>query len=203
MIIELFKQAKTAIILLCILTILTGIIYPFTTTLIAQVFFPWRANGSLLEQNGKMIGSQLIGQSFTDPSLFWGRPSATPSFPYNAENSSGSNLNPSNPLFLTLLKNRISLLQQLDNQNLSLIPIDLVTASASGLDPEISPEAALYQAPRIAKIRLIPAADLTKIINSFTNDRFLKIVGEPRVNVLQLNAAILAISPQNKQQESQ
>lgn len=201
MITELFKQSKTALRLLIILTILTGLIYPLTTTLIAQTFFPWRANGSLLEKKGKLIGSELIGQSFTDPSLFWSRPSATQPFPYNAEYSSGSNLSISDASFKSLLKDRIDSLQAADRQNKNPIPIDLITASGSGLDPEISPEAALYQVPRVAKARLVPAADITRTIRQLTHDRLLKIIGEPRLNVLQLNQAILSLPPQVNSQE--
>ena len=183
------NQLKIALILLVSFTLLTGLIYPVAVTGVAQLLFSKQANGSLIEQNGKTVGSALIGQSFTDPSYFWGRPSATSPYPYNGEASSGSNMGPSNPDFLTTVKDRIAHLREFDLQT-RLIPIDLVTASGSGLDPEISPLAAFYQVPRIAKIRQISENDLQVLIQSLIQNRTLGILGEPRVNVLQLNLAL-------------
>ncbi len=187
---ETLKQLKTALILLIVFTIITGIIYPAFVTGVAQFLFPWRANGSLIIQNNKAVGSALIGQAFTDPKYFWGRPSATTPYPYNAQNSSGSNLGPSNPDLLTAVKARISILNKADPQNLQLIPVDLVTASGSGLDPDISPYAAYYQIHRIAQARGLAELQIQKIIQSLIQYRTLGILGEPRVNVLQLNLAL-------------
>lgn len=187
---EAIKQIKTAFILLALFTILTGLIYPAIVTGLAQLLFSWQANGSMIEQNGQMRGSLLIGQSFSDPKYFWGRPSATSPYPYNAENSSGSNLGPSNPAFLTAVKNRVSSLHKADPENHHLIPVDLVTASASGLDPEISPLAAYYQAHRIAKARGISEMEVLILIQRSIRNYFNGMLGEPRINVLQLNLAL-------------
>lgn len=184
------KQIKSALLILILFTLLTGIIYPAVVTGIAQLFFHWRANGSLLTENSKLIGSKLIGQSFTDPKYFWGRPSATSPYPYNAENSGGSNMGPTNTVFLATIKKRVLDLQQADPQNLQAIPVDLVTASASGLDPEISPLAAFYQVPRIAKARNKSELQIQQLVQQLIEPRFLGIIGEPRVNVLQLNIAL-------------
>lgn len=184
------KQFKTALALLAVLALLTGIIYPILVTLIAQLFFPWQANGSLLNQNGKRIGSALIGQTFTDPKYFWGRPSATSPNAYNAANSTGSNLGPLNPQLFSDVTNRIKTLREADPENQNLIPVDLVTASASGLDPEISPLAALYQARRIAKARGLQEREVQILIQLATRHRTFNVLGEPRVNVLELNMAL-------------
>ncbi len=197
MLIEYFKQIKIAFILLVLLTLLTGLIYPVLVTAIAQILFPWQTNGSLIIQDNKIIGSQLIGQSFTDNRYFWGRPSATTPFPYNGINSSGSNLGPMNPDLLKTVKNRITLLHQADPSNLSPIPIDLVTASGSGLDPDISPYAAVYQIPRIAKARGLSELQLKKIIDDCTTPRAFGILGEPRINVLFLNLALENLEKSN------
>jgi len=183
-------QFKIALILVISFTILTGLIYPVAVTGIAQLIFPKQANGSLVQINGKTVGSLLIGQSFTNPKYFWSRPSATTPFPYNGESSSGSNMGPSNPDFLATVKTRIADLGQFDSQTKHLIPIDLITASGSGLDPEISPLAAFYQVPRIAKIRHIPEKELQELIANLIQNRTFGILGEPRVNVLQLNIAL-------------
>lgn len=193
---ETIKQIKSAATLLILLTILTGCLYPIFVTAIAQLLFPWQANGSLITQNNQLIGSLLIGQYFTDPKYFWGRPSATTPFPYNPQNSSGSNIALSNPNFLTTIKDRATILRKADEQNHFLIPVDLVTASGSGLDPELSPLAAVYQLHRIAKLRKIPEQDLHVLIQRFTKSRYLGILGEPRINVLQLNLALDALSHQ-------
>lgn len=187
---EVIKQFKSAVILLAIMTLLTGILYPALVTTIAQLFFPFEANGSLIKRNNQWIGSQLIGQSFTNETYFWGRPSETKPFPYNADNSSGSNFSAMNPDFLSAIKNRITLIKNNDPQKQNRIPVDLVTASASGLDPEISPYAAIYQAPRIAKARKIPEQRVLSLIQQLTENRYLGVLGEPRINVLRLNLAL-------------
>jgi K+-transporting ATPase ATPase C chain len=157
---------------------------------IAQLFFPFQANGSLITRHHQLIGSELIGQSFTDKQYFWGRPSATQPFPYHAANSSGSNFGPTNPYFLSILQARIAMLKKSNPSQKGLIPVDLVTASGSGLDPDISPLAAHYQAQRIAKARGIPEKKILLLIENLTKDRTLGILGEPRLNVLQLNLAL-------------
>ena len=195
MIIDALKQIKTALIFLLLFSLLTGIIYPALVTVLAQIFFPYQANGSLLQHHGKPICSALIGQYFDAPNYFWGRPSATTPFPYNAMSSSGSNMGPSNPEFLDTVKKRLTKLQQYTaaNQNETtkhLTPVDLVTASGSGLDPEISPLAAFYQIPRIAKARNISEQEIQVLVNQFIKKRTLHLLGEPRINVLELNLAL-------------
>lgn len=190
MLIELIKQMKIAWVLLLIFMILTGLIYPAMVTGIAQVLFPWKANGSIIERDGKAVGSLLIGQLFISPMYFWGRPSATPHFPYNAEASSGSNLGPFNRNFLTTVRDRVFYLRQSDPLQQMVIPVDLVTASGSGLDPDISPLAAFYQVPRVAKMRQLSSEVLQKLIQDSITDRSFWILGEPRVNILQLNLAL-------------
>ncbi len=187
---EAISQMKTAFILLVLLTMLTGLLYPLAVTALAQFFFPWQANGSLLERNGKKIGSLLIGQNFSSPIYFWGRPSATHPFPYNGEASSGSNSGPSNLDFLATVQERVSSLKELDLENNQLIPVDLVTASGSGLDPDISPFAAFYQVSRIASARHIPKEEVYALIERQIIKRTFILLGEPRVNVLQLNLAL-------------
>ena len=184
------RQIKIGLILLVLFTIFTGLIYPFVITGIAQLFFPWQANGSLIERDGKIIGSVLIGQSFDSPNYFWSRPSATSPYPYNAAASSGSNMGPSNPTFLATVKDRVNHAQQYNLKNSGLVPVDLVTASGSGLDPEISPLAAFYQVTRIAQARQISENEIEKLINALIKNRALGILGEPRVNVLELNVAL-------------
>lgn len=184
------KELKTALRLFFFLTLVTGVIYPLLVTGLAQCFFPNRANGSLIKQGDKIVGSQLIGQSFTDVRYFWSRPSATRPFPYNGASSSGSNMGPSNPVFINLIKERVLAFRQFDLDKKSQIPVDLVTASGSGLDAEISPLAAFYQVPRIAKSRHITEKDLNHLISQHIIKRTLGILGEPRVNVLQLNLAL-------------
>jgi len=187
---DMLKKLKIAIHLLLIMTFLTGIIYPALVTAIAQCLFPFAANGSLIKQNNQLIGSKLIGQAFTNERYFWGRPSETKPFPYNAKDSSGSNFSAMNTTFLTKVQLRIDILKKMDPEKQTLIPVDLVTASASGLDPDISPYAAIYQAPRIAKARNIPQQDVLKLIQQLTIHRYLNLLGEPRINVLQLNLAL-------------
>ena len=190
MFIDFIKQIRIALVLLILFSILTGLIYPAVVAGIAQLFFPWKANGSLIQQNKHFVGSLLIGQSFTEPQYFWGRPSATSPFPYNSASSAASNMGPSNPAFLTAVKDRVDNIRKLNPENRSLVPVDLVTTSGSGLDPEISPLAALYQVPRIAKARNIPPAEIETLIQNATKERTLSILGEPRVNVLMLNLAL-------------
>lgn len=184
------KDLKTAVILFFFLTLLTGVIYPLVVTGLAQLFFPKQANGSLIHQGDRKVGSLLIGQSFTEPKYFWGRPSATSPFPYNGESSSGSNMGPSNPAYLNLVKERALVLQKFNLNKKMSVPIDLLTASGSGLDPDISPLAAFYQVSRIAQIRNLKEADLIRLINEHIIYRSFGIFGEARVNVLQLNLAL-------------
>lgn len=188
---EIGNHIKTSILVLLIFSVLTGLIYPAVVTLLAQLFVPYQANGSLIHSQGKLIGSHFIGQYFEDPRYFWGRPSATPSFPYNAAHSSGSNWGTANPEFLAQVTKRIALLKKYDlNHTLPLVPVDLVTASASGLDPEISPLAALYQIPRIAQARAMSEQDLEMLVKRFLKKGTLHLLGEPRVNVFDLNLAL-------------
>lgn len=184
------NQMKTALILLISLMLLTGLIYPLIVTGLAQFFFPTQANGSLIQQNGLIIGSRLIGQSFSSPAYFWGRPSATTPFPYNGGASLGSNSGPSNPGFLASVKDRVTQLNAFKTKTNQLVPVDLVTTSGSGLDPEISPYTAFYQVARVAKTRHIPEKELHALIISQIKSRTWGILGEPRVNVLQLNLAL-------------
>ncbi len=186
---EIIRYIKPALLLLLLFSILTGLIYPLAITAIAQLFFPQQANGSLLKINNQLIGSRLIGQSFTDDKYFWSRPSATLPFPYNAASSSGSNLGPLNPTFIATLKDRAAQIKKISMNN-NLIPVDLVTASASGLDPEISPAAAFYQAARIAKARKLSQVEIIYFINQHIVNRTFGMLGEPRVNVLELNLAL-------------
>lgn len=193
------KHLRPAVILFALLTLLTGVIYPAVVTGLAQFLFPNQANGSLMtDNNGKPIASSLIGQPFSSPGYFWGRPSATALFPYNASVSSGSNLGPTNPTLLEAVKARIAALKAADPDNKALIPVDLITASASGLDPHISPAAAQYQINRVAKTRHISPATLKALIETNTETRQDLIWGEPRVNVLILNLALDKLIAQNK-----
>jgi len=184
------QEIKTAIALLLFLIVLTGIVYPLLVTLCAQLLFPWQANGSLLVKEGKPVGSMLIGQFFSSPQYFFGRPSMTPFVPYNGASSSGSNRGPSNKVLLSNIAKRIDYLKAMDLDNKHLIPVDLVTASGSGLDPEISPLAAMYQASRIAKARHVTKDVIEALIDEQIKQRSLGFLGEPRVNVLQLNLAL-------------
>jgi potassium-transporting ATPase KdpC subunit len=176
--------------LLLIFTVLTGLLYPLVVTGIAQLVFPSQANGSLISTNGQTIGSSLIGQQFDDPKYFWGRLSATGPYPYNAAASSGSNLGPTNPALLDEVKARIAALKAADPTNTQPIPVDLVTSSGSGLDPNISIAAALYQLPRVAKARGLSEAEVRTLVDKYTQGRQLGFLGEPRVNVLELNLAL-------------
>jgi K+-transporting ATPase ATPase C chain len=184
------SQLRPAIVLFVILTVITGILYPLVVTGIAQVVFPFQANGSVIVQNGQAMGSTLIGQQFDDPKYFWGRLSATGPFPYNAAASTGSNLGPNNPVLTETVQSRIDSLHAADPGNNAPIPVDLVTASSSGLDPDISPAAALYQVARVARVRNLSVDALTQLVNQHTQGRQVFIFGEPRVNVLELNMAL-------------
>ena len=181
---------RPAIVLFLVLTVITGIIYPLVVTGIAQVAFPDQAGGSIVLKDGKAVGSSLIGQSFSDVTHFWGRPSATAPQPYNGLASGGSNLAPLNPALTDAIKTRIEALRTADPTNKAPIPVDLVTASASGLDPEISLAAAYYQAPRVAQTRGLQPEAVRKLIATHARGRLLGILGEPRVNVLELNLAL-------------
>lgn len=183
-------QLRPAIVILAIFTLLTGVLYPLVITGVSQLIFPHQANGSLIQQNGQGVGSQLIGQSFDDPRYFWGRLSATSPYPYNAASSTGSNLGPSNPALTDEVNARIAALKAADPTNNSPIPVDLVTSSGSGLDPDISVAAALYQVPRVAKARGISEEVVRSFVNRFTVGRQFGLLGEPRINVLELNLAL-------------
>ena len=188
-------QLRPAIVLLVLLTVITGLIYPLIVTVIAQVVFPHQANGSLIMKDGKAVGSELIGQPFDDPKYFWGRLSATSPYPYNAAASSGSNLGPTNPALIDEVNGRIQALRAADPGNTAPIPVDLVTSSASGLDPDISVEAALYQVPRVARARGLDQAAVRQLVDSSTKARDLGVLGEARVNVLELNVALDELKP--------
>ncbi len=184
------KELKPALLMLGLLTALTGGLYPLVVTGVAQGVFPHQANGSLVERNGKVVGSELIGQPFSDPKYFWSRPSATGPMSYNAGASSGSNLGPTNPALEKAVKASIESLKAADPGNPLPIPVDLVTASGSGLDPHISPAAAEYQIGRVARVRGLDPADLRALVAIQTESRQFGVLGEPRVNVLRLNLAL-------------
>ncbi|HTD13362.1 MAG TPA: potassium-transporting ATPase subunit KdpC [Steroidobacteraceae bacterium] len=190
---EITAVLRPALSLLLVMTVLTGILYPLVVTGIARVLFPGQAGGSLVQRDGQPIGSRLIGQSFTDPEHFWSRVSATTPQPYNGMASGGSNLGPLNPALLDAVKARIAALRAADPGNLAPLPVDLVTASASGLDPDISVAAAEYQAARVARARGLPLPRVRALIAAHTAGRLLAVLGEPRVNVLELNLALDAL----------
>lgn len=181
---------RPALAILLSLTILTGAVYPLVVTGLAQLFFPGKAAGSLIIKDGQSVGSALIGQSFTDPGYFWSRPSATGGHPYNALASGGSNLGPLNPALREAVQQRVAALRAADPDNLAPVPVDLVTASASGLDPHISEAAALYQVERVARDRGMPVSNVRERVHAHTEGRWLGFLGEPRVNVLLLNMAL-------------
>ena len=185
--------ARRSAVLLVILAVLTGIIYPLFITGIAQGVFHGKAEGSLVNRDGQVVGSTLIGQPFSDPGYFWSRPSATSPYPYNGGASSGSNLGPTNPALLQAITDRIAALRAADPGNTAPVPIDLVTASASGLDPDISPAAAEYQVSRVARARGLSVDSVEGLVAKYTKGRQLGFLGEPRVNVLQLNLALDAL----------
>lgn len=188
------KELKPAFVMLVALTALTGVAYPLLVTGIAQGMFPEAANGSLIERDGKPVGSERVGQSFTDSKYFWGRPSATGPTPYNAAASSGSNQGPLNPALEEAVKGRIAALKAADPAQTAPIPVDLVTASGSGLDPHISPAAAVWQAPRIARLRGLAPDRVQALVEKYTDSRQFGVLGEARVNVLRLNLALDSVA---------
>ncbi len=192
------QHLRTALAMLLLLTLITGGIYPLLVTGISQALFPSKANGSVIEKNGQAVGSLLIGQQFASPKYFWSRPSATSPFPYNAASSSGSNYGPLNPALLKATKDRIDLLRSADSTNTQPIPVDLVTASGSGLDPHLSIAAAMYQVHRVARERNLSEADVRMLVKHYTDSRDLGILGEPGVNVVELNLALDAVSKESK-----
>ncbi|MCX6685956.1 MAG: potassium-transporting ATPase subunit KdpC, partial [Methanoregula sp.] len=184
------KQVRPAVLVFVLLTVLVGILYPLVITGIAQLAFPVQANGNLIVHDGKVAGSALIGQPFTSPKYFWGRPSATPLVPYNAMGSSGSNLGPTNPALVDAVKARAEALHAADPMNTQPIPVDLVTASGSGLDPDISVAAAYYQIPRVARERNLSEQNVLALVSQYAEPRQFWIFGEPRINVLMLNLSL-------------
>jgi K+-transporting ATPase ATPase C chain len=184
------RVAVPALRMLAALTLLTGVLYPALVTAAAALLFPGRATGSLVTRGGAVVGSRLIGQPFSDPRYFWGRPSATAPLPYDATASGGSNLAPSNPAFAAAVRERIAALRAADPRHPAPVPVDLVTASASGLDPHISPAAAAYQIARVARARGISEQVVRALVAAHTFPRELGVLGEPRVEVLSLNLAL-------------
>jgi K+-transporting ATPase ATPase C chain len=185
-----FNLIRNTLLSLLLFTLLTGIIYPLAVTGIAQVIFPRQANGSIIVKSGKSVGSSLIGQQFDDPKYFWGRLSATGPYPYNGAASSGSNLGPNNPNLTAAVEARIKTLHEAEPENAAKIPVDLVTASGSGLDPHISQAAAEYQVRRVSKLRGLDEPVVRELISQNTQGRWLGLLGEPVVNVLELNLAL-------------
>jgi K+-transporting ATPase ATPase C chain len=185
-----FAQLMPSLRMLLVMSALTGVVYPLFVTAVAKLAFPRAANGSLIVSDGKTLGSDLIGQAFDDPKYFWSRPSATSPQPYNAMASSGSNLGPRNPALADAVKDRIKALRDADPGNKAAVPVDLITASGSGLDPHISAAAADYQVARVAKARNVTAENVHRLVAENTEGRTLGLLGEPRVNVLKLNIAL-------------
>jgi K+-transporting ATPase ATPase C chain len=183
-------QLRPALMILLLLTLVTGVAYPLLVTGIAQAVFPSQAQGSLIVKDGKIVGSRLIGQPFDDSKYFWSRPSATSPFADNAGSSTGSNLSPTNPDLVKAVQGRVDALRAADPTNKAPVPVDLVTASGSGLDPHISPAAAFYQAPRVAKARKLSPEVVRELVERHIEGRSLGFLGEPRVNVLALNLAL-------------
>jgi K+-transporting ATPase ATPase C chain len=186
----LMRLTRSAVSLLIVMTLLVGLLYPLVVTLVAKVAFRSEADGSLVYRDGKLVGSTLIGQSFSDPKHFWGRPSATTPQPYNALGSTGSNLGPLNPALLKQVEDNVKALRAADPGNRQPVPVDLVTASASGLDPDITTAAAYYQAARVARARNLPVEQIDTLIAAHEQIPALGVLGERRVNVLELNLAL-------------
>jgi potassium-transporting ATPase KdpC subunit len=184
------SHLRPALMSLLLLSLVTGVVYPLVVTGIAQAVFPYQASGSLIVKDGRVVGSALIGQPFDDPKYFWGRPSATSPFANNAGASSGSNLSPTSPALISAVQGRVDALRAADPTNKAAVPVDLVTASGSGLDPHISPAAALYQVSRVARERKLSPDAVQALVDKHTDGRFLGLLGEPRVNVLALNLAL-------------
>lgn len=187
------SRLRPTLAALAALTLITGAAYPLAVTAAAQIAFPAQANGSLLREGERVIGSALIGQPFTDPRYFWGRPSATAPEPYSAQASAGSNLAPTSPALAEAVAARIAALRAADPGSTAKVPVDLVTASGSGLDPHISPAAAAYQLRRVARARALPEETVARLVEAHTEGRWLGVLGEPRVNVLRLNLALDAL----------
>lgn len=186
------KMLKPALVLFLALTLITGVAYPLVVTGIARLAMPDRAGGSLVLRDGRAAGSALLGQPFADPGHFWGRPSVTGPQPYNGASSAGSNLSPTNPALIDVIEARVQALRAADPGNAAPVPVDLVTASGSGLDPHISPAAALYQVPRVARARGVSVDELRTLVATHTEGRVFGVLGEPRVNVLELNLVLEA-----------
>jgi potassium-transporting ATPase KdpC subunit len=184
------NQLRLALTIFILLTVVTGVVYPLLVTGIAQMVFPYRANGSVMEIGGKAVGSELIGQPFDDPRYFWSRPSATDKFAYNSASSTGSNLGPTNPDHLKAVKERIETIRQAHPDQQGPVPVDLVATSASGLDPHISPGAAEYQSTRVAGSRGLTVENVRRLVAEHTEGRTFGVLGEPRVHVLRLNLAL-------------
>lgn len=194
---QFLRYLRPVLVFLGGFTLLTGVIYPLLVTAVAQTIFPHQANGSLVEQDGVILGSELIGQPFDDPAYFWGRPSLTSPYPYNAAASTGSTIAPSNPALTERVTARIAALEPADPTNTRPIPVDLVTASGSGLDPHISLAAAEYQVERVARVRGVETAVVRQLVDEYTEGRTFGVLGEPRVNVLRLNLALDAVTSAN------
>lgn len=188
-----WQPIRTAVLLFAVMTLLTGILYPLAVTGLAQALFPRQANGSLIKINEEKTASELVGQPFSEPRYFWGRPSVTTPVTYNGASSTGSNLGPANPALKEAIRKHTTALLDADPENSMLVPVDLVTASGSGLDPHISPAAALYQAPRVAKARGIDERKIAELVRMHIRDRQFGILGEPTVHVLHLNMALDAM----------
>jgi K+-transporting ATPase ATPase C chain len=189
------RELRPALVVFGLLTLVTGVAYPLVTTLIGGVAFPDQVTGSVIERDGKAVGSRLLGQPFSSPEYFWSRPSATGPMPYNGAVSSGSNQGPLSPVLEEAVAARIAALREADPGNASPVPVDLVTASGSGLDPHISPAAAEYQVPRVARVRGLPEDKVRALVTQHTQGRQMGILGEPRVNVLELNLALDGTQP--------
>jgi potassium-transporting ATPase KdpC subunit len=192
------RELKSTLVIFALLTVITGVAYPGVVWIFAQLVVPSQATGSVIERDGKAVGSELLGQSFTSPRYFWGRPSATGPFPNNGAVSSGSNQGATNPSLASAVRDRISALRAVDSGNTAAVPVDLVTASGSGLDPHISPAAAEFQVNRVARERGFDAGRVRKLVAAATLGRTFGVLGEPRVNVLELNLALDAQATQAK-----